>query len=664
MNFYRAQDAARRQTTLLVALFSLAVVSLVLITNIVVAMFVWYSDPASFLSVHPDIDQQSGLSKFWAILLAYDPAKAAAITIIVCGGIGAAILFKWLSLRSGGAVVAESMGGRRVLPNTDSLQERQLLNVVEEMALASGIAVPPVYVMAGEQGINAFAAGMTTSDAVIGVSQGALNSLNREQLQGVVAHEFSHIFNGDMRMNLRIVAVLHGILMIAEAGRFFLDLASNRRSFRSSRDRGNAAGFLFAFGLALFLIGWLGQFFGGLIKAAVSRQREFLADASAVQYTRNANGIAGALRVIGGTQQRSYLKHRNAHEFGHLFFSQAFRSNWFATHPPLDARIKAVLPTWRGDYLKADNGVHEPAPKDPMHELRSQLNSQPNSQLNSQLSSGQVSAGAVSPEADVQLSDVKASVADDFALQQPAWVIPGSLRSAVHEPLSAQAIVLGLLLDKDEQVRLRQKEAILSADEALAAQLEIFSDTVFSLEIAARLPVVELAMPALKSLSSTQYQDFRKAMLNLIRADGQVDLWEWVLFELIRQQCDRHLGLAKAPKLKFKTSQSVAPVYAIVLSRLVIEGNTDEDQRDRAFGLAANAAGCYTAKRLPIDQCSTAAFTRAVHELRQAYPLLKPRLLKGLVQAARSDDLLHAKEHAMISAIAMIWDCPVFGLDL
>ena len=259
-------------------------------------------------------------------------------------------LYKMAQLAGGGTVVAERLGGRRVYPNTTDPVERRLLNVVEEMALASGVPVPPVFLLSEEQGINAFAAGYSPSDAVVGVTRGCAQQLTRDQLQGVVAHEFSHILNGDMRLNMRLIGVLHGILLMGLVGRELLRLVGHSGGGRSRRNDGAAP--LLLIGLAFMVIGFLGLFIGNLIKAAASRQREFLADASAVQFTRNPEGIAGALKRIGAAVFGSKLASPRAAEASHMYFAEGI-STLFASHPPLHERISRIDPQWDGKFPQA-----------------------------------------------------------------------------------------------------------------------------------------------------------------------------------------------------------------------------------------------------------------------------------------------------------------------
>lgn len=329
VNFFEHQQQAKRNTTLLVVLFIIAFASLVGLTALITAAVLG----------GVELQQNDTYQLHWP------PIALAAL--VVAAGILLTMLVKWLQLRPGGHVVAEQLGGVPIAPDTQDPLQRRVLNVVEEMAIAANMPVPTVYILAHESSINAFAAGYETKDAVIGLTQGAIETFSREQLQAVVAHEFSHILNGDMRLNIRLIAALAGVLVIAHGGRILMYSGNNRS--RHSQGQQNLLPLL---GITLMVIGFMGVLFGNLIKAAVSRQREYLADAAAVQFTRNPNALGEALQQIGARQQGSRIKHKNADEAAHLFFGQAL-SSWFtltATHPPLAKRIKRVMPHWDGRY--------------------------------------------------------------------------------------------------------------------------------------------------------------------------------------------------------------------------------------------------------------------------------------------------------------------------
>ncbi|HMO25080.1 MAG TPA: M48 family metallopeptidase, partial [Tepidisphaeraceae bacterium] len=366
MDFYTRQDQARRSTTKLVVLFTLAVIGIVGTLNL--AAYFALKAAARTEEVLPtsaDYDyltrpgapiprrtQVIDHSQNWNVYLG--------ITLVTLLIIGAGSGYKTMALSAGGPAVAQMMGGKPVDPNTADPQQRMLMNVIEEMSIASGVPMPRVYVMENEPGINAFAAGKTFDDAVIGVTRGCIEKLNRDELQGVMAHEFSHILNGDMKLNIRMIAIIHGILVIALIGYMILRHIRFAGGGRRGKDDGKGVLVILAAGLVMLIIGYIGVFFGRLIQAAVSRQREFLADASAVQFTRNPAGIGGALKKIGGFSLGANVNNANAVEAQHMFFASSMTS-WlgglFATHPPLPVRIKAIDPTWDGKFIAPPAGV-------------------------------------------------------------------------------------------------------------------------------------------------------------------------------------------------------------------------------------------------------------------------------------------------------------------
>jgi len=329
MGFLEHQDRARTRTTVLVIYFAISVVCIIAAVYIASVLIV-YGTQANRPPGSPSPE-----------LVLWDPAiflyaALGTLSVVIIGSV-----YKIAALAKGGSAVAESLGGRLLSPNTADPSERQLRNVIEEMAIASGMPVPRIYVLDDEPGINAFAAGHTPGDAAIGVTRGCMTLLNRDELQGIIGHEFSHIANGDIRLDMRIMGVLFGIVCLAVIGQVLL---------YSSRGRGRNP--LLFLGLALIVIGAIGVFFGRLIQAALSRQREFLADASAVQFTRNPAGLSAALQKLGGTG--SQVKSAHAGEASHMFFGNGMGTSFLgatlATHPPLAERIRAIDPSWDGKF--------------------------------------------------------------------------------------------------------------------------------------------------------------------------------------------------------------------------------------------------------------------------------------------------------------------------
>ena len=334
MNFFEHQDRSRRQTRWLILVFAVAVLAVIAVVDVVLLLSL------GLLSAEEGVPlfSRDSLSANLNVLLGGAVATGALI--------GFASLYKSLALRGGGGQVARSLGGTLVDPDSRDPLRRRLVNVVEEIALASGVPVPEIYVLEQEAGINAFAAGYSPSDAAVAVTRGTLEQLDRNELQGVIAHEFSHILNGDMRLNIRLIGVLFGILVLALIGRRIL-----YHSHYLGRSRNSEGVAILGAALALVAVGYVGLFFGRVIKSAVSRQREYLADASAVQFTRDPESISGALKKIAVNSQHSYLM-TDTEEVGHMLFGPGRSMNLLATHPPLFQRIHRIEPGFREEELQ------------------------------------------------------------------------------------------------------------------------------------------------------------------------------------------------------------------------------------------------------------------------------------------------------------------------
>lgn len=609
MDFFGAQDSARRRTRRLLILFTVAVAVLVLLTNLVVALFLRFVG-VQFLDNAPRLGEP-GAAGGPGVFGLLDPAEFLVVGAVVCAGVGAASLFKHLQLARGGRVVAEMLGGRRLAPDSREPAERRLLNVVEEMGIAAGVPVPPVYVLP-EEGINAFAAGHGTGDAVIGVTEGGMRRLSRDELQGVVAHEYSHVLNGDMRLNLRLIAALNGILFIAQAGRVLLRAG---RSRGTRRGRGDASAVVLVLGLALLLIGLVGVLFARLIKAGVSREREYLADASAVQFTRNPDGLAGALRQIGGLAAHGRVLDPQAETASHMFLVHALGGSgggWFATHPPLEERIRRLDPAWNGELPVL--------PAEPL---------------------------AIAPEEEFAVSMLSAQAAPmavrDVSSRPtpgPAEVpVPAELLAGCRNPELAQALVLNALIAAPLPT-VRQQEVLEQSSAALPAPLRA------ALSRAGPLQVVALAMPALKHLDAPARTGLIASATRLAELDERLDLREIAIAALLAHHLgeqSRHGG-AHHPRIG-----SASRPLAVLLAALA-QGDAGR------FAAAAQAAGIpgLAAPADPTPGCG--ALSDALASLRGLYPLLKPRVLKACLLALGADAPDAA---AVLGAIALSLDCPV-----
>lgn len=600
MNFFSAQQQARKRTKWLVLWFALGVLGTVgclyVVANILSQWQVWGD--------WERMDWTGNPVALWT-----------AVSGLVVIPLGSA--FKLMQLSQGGAVVARDMGARPVDPGTREFAERQLLNVVEEMSIATGLPMPQVWVMDDEPSINAFAAGTEPSNAVVAVSRGCLQKLSRSELQGVVAHEFSHILNGDMRLNMRLIGWLFGLLMIAMLGRGLLSIFRHAR-VRSSGDNKNGGALVLALiltGVSLWLIGSLGVLFGRIIQAAVSRQREFLADASAVQFTRDPGGIAGALKKIARSQHQR-IEAPKAGEAAHLFFSGAggFLSGMLATHPPLVERIKAIEPSWDGDLRK---GKSE-------EKLRSQKNVAP-----------QGAVAAFSGVGEVASVDVPAA-----AVMRKAMKEQGKIRSVAE----AKGLIYALIA-VGEEVPSMQGGEDLSREERAA--LATWHQRCSQMSSTQKIAWMDLAMPLLRQMAWPEYEEFRDRLRAWMERDQQVTLFEWMLHHVI----DRHLHVCfvrgdVTPMRWHDISQVEAAVadLMVCLCSLAEDNQTwtrFSEEYQRRYG-----------RSLPQGTMEFRLLDRALRVLDEASPEVKRQVLDLGMWAMWSDGNANNSEIELLRAAA------------
>jgi Zn-dependent protease with chaperone function len=650
MDFFQHQDEARRNTWLLLSYFALAVLSLV------VGLY------AILFTVLGGMDHLSraGGSGLW------NPRLFLMSAASVCGVVFLGMLFKTFELRGGGESLAASLGGRRLNPDTIDLRERRLLNVVEEMALASGVPVPPVFVMDHEEGINAFAAGFTPGDAVIGVNRGTIEYLSRDELQGVIAHEFSHILNGDMRLNLRLIGLLHGILLLAIIGYYIARFSGSSNSSSSSRDSSKSSGGqIVIIGLGLYVLGYAGLFFARLIKAAVSRQREYLADASAVQFTRNPDGIGGALKKIGGVAGGSLLRTPNAESASHMFFGNAISGLWFpgfATHPPLDERIRRIDPQFDGEFPNVE--------VQPLEESQSVKPAQPRSAATPPFPAvatavtGAAGAGriALDPASFIASFGALDAAHVDYA-QRLMKSLPKDLDNAVRETFTARAVVLAMLLDDQADVRAKQLAAIEQRLGAPTRQAtEQLAPLVAARGSSGRLPLAELVQSTLRQLSAQQYRDFRDTVIELAKADRKVSLFEFTLQRSCLKRLDSHFFRTPPVKIQYVSLNGLLPELGLLLSGLAHVGTQDEQQKAAAFDRGARTLGEGGSESLelsPLAQCNLGAIGAALDKLAGSTPAIKKRLLTAALEVVSSDGKVTAGEAELLRALADSMECPL-----
>ncbi len=623
MNFFEHQARARRQTRWLIVAFGVATILFVLAIDIVLLV------------------AMGGLGDGRGQVASEDLfLPLAGTSVVVVGVILLASLYRTMTLRSGGAAVATELGGVRVDADTADPLRQRLRNVVEEMALASGVPVPDVYVLERESGINAFAAGYTTSDAAIAVTRGTLEKLNREQLQGVIAHEFSHILNGDMRLNIRMIGVLFGILVIAVIGRRMLVM--RHRGFRSRND---GRGGIVMLALAITAIGYLGLFMARWIKASVSRRREFLADASAVQFTRNPDGIAGALKQIAVDSQHGLLA-VDTEECNHMMFEQASVARLFASHPPLLERIRRIQPDFSEQDLEAF------------------------AQRMAQQRKAELAQTITPPPAESAATDFNATgwigqIGNPDG-QQLLWAallsasLSPSIQHAAHSVEWAPEVLLALLLDRNQSLR---DEQLLIVAQTLGheseEQLRYIWQDLREIEPTQKLPLIEMTFPALKRRPLEDLRQLQGLIDALISIDDHIDVFEYAVAKMLGVMIDDLLDPPSASyqrTRKLKSLRSEAAALIVVLAR---HGHQDSAQIEAAIEKGLQALGLPNALDRAFPDDWRTVLDEALGPLDELRIQDKQRLIAALMVTASMDGKLVPEEAELMRVICAALHVPL-----
>ena len=630
MNFFERQAAARKTSGRLVLLFVLAV------TGIVIAV-----DLGMLLAFGLREDSTSGKN---AVLLALS-------TLFTLAVIGLGSMYRVASLRGGGETVALQLGGVPVPEQTRDPQLRRLRNVVEEMAIASGVPVPKLYVLEHEAAINAFAAGYSPADAAIAVTRGALERLNRDELQGVIAHEFSHVLNGDMRLNIRLMGVLFGILMLSLIGRKILE-----HGRFGGRDKG--AGAVLAVALIAMVVGSIGLLFGRMIKAGVSRTREKLADASAVQFTRQTVGLAGALKKIAGLDAGAKLDHAgDAEEISHMLFGDGVGLNgFFATHPPVMERIRALEPTFREDQLSSLQRRWQSAPPNGLEEdVRLGFAASEGARLPAATAEFSVSPPMVSAQ-------VAHPAADDYRRADAIVVaIPEALRAHAVQREDVIALILGLLLDHDAAVQEKQHLEIAARLGRQAADLarEMHRAHLASLHPMLRLPLAALAFPVLRLRPRPELGAFLDTVHAVVNTDGRVSPFEYCLGTLLQVQVRESLDPGRHAQFGRRQITQARQDIAMLLALIAQNGHATTADAQRAY-----LAGMQ--RVLPRDHVDYAPPVDGVRALDTVWPALdaldplaKQLLVEAVTAAISHDGKISVTEAELLRTVCGVLHCPL-----
>jgi Zn-dependent protease with chaperone function len=589
VSFFAQQEDARRHTLRLVLMFLAAVVAVIGAVDLTVTLGAWW-----LLDV-------GGLSRDFHMWLA----------IVLLAAIVVFAVKRLIALRGGGAAIAKMVKAREVKRSTTDPGEKRLLNITDEMAIASGLAAPSVYVMPDEKAINAFAAGYSPNQAVIVVTAGALEKLDRDELQGVIGHEFSHILNGDMRLNVRLIGILAGIVIVGEAGLVIIKLGAE------AGDTG-AIPFI-VWGALVAAVGYIGVFFGRMIKAAVSRQRELLADASSVQFTRNPDGLLGALEKI--RKDGAVIANPLAGEMSHMYFGQAispkFFSDLFATHPPIEERIASITGRKLEAPAVAAQGI---------------------------VGSILAMVGRATPEHVDHAAGLVAA-------------IPGPVRQLLDTPEGARRVIYAYLFASEPAVRVIQVRALVDAgDGAMATGIDDLIKALREIGAASRLPVLSLAVPALRHMEGPARKAFLTAVDALIDADNEVTLGEFVIRTILGQQLSPATG--RADRVKYATVKDAQSDMGLLIATLARAGASDRAAQENAFDRGMRGAGLKGV--LPPDaKLDAPAMAAALGRLRGVAPLAKPAVMAACVETALADEKLLLPEMELLRAIGMAIDCPL-----
>ncbi|RMD85131.1 MAG: hypothetical protein D6808_05850 [Candidatus Dadabacteria bacterium] len=640
-SFFEQQEKARRLTTRLVLLFLLAVI----------AIFV-----GVYLAVIFVLRAGSGHINAW-----WNPQIFWGVTVSVGAIITIGTLYKMYVLRRGGAAVAQALGGRVIDPDTKNPLERRLLNVIEEMSIASGVPVPDVYLLENEDGINAFAAGYTPSNAVIGVTRGCIEQLSRDELQGVIAHEFSHILNGDMRLNLRLIGILNGILAISIIGYSLLRSSTYRSySYRSKRSNTSALALV---GLVIMVLGYIGVFFGKLIKAAVSRQREFLADASAVQFTRNPDTIGGALKKIAGFTSK--ISSPKAEEASHMFFADGLAASFFAlfaTHPPILERIRRIDPSFDGTLPEPSYSAKEEIMSSAVSEMESATRMADQGGVSSYLSKAKGMQFEITPQDSVKSIGAPQNGHLLYAADL-LNTMPQQIKELARSTLGARLMIYILLISEEPEIRVKQITHLEEHDiDGVVGRLKAVEPYVKSISRESRLAVIDMAIPALRRLSQRQYENFQENIAFLIQADNKISLFELILVRILMHSVEVHYyGTKGRSPYLYRSVASAKKEIEILLSALANEGaEEDEDKAEAAFLKGAKEIGLEVdIVRLKKGQYTVEQLDIVLSELEYSLPDVKEKIVRACTAVIAYDGKVTQKEAELLRAVCESLNCPI-----
>jgi Zn-dependent protease with chaperone function len=659
MNFFEQQNVARKKSLFLGMIFIFALVLIASSTSLI-AYFILHLSGITPLPL-----------KDWVV--SRDCGSIFGVTLLIIAG---GSFYQLLNLAKGGEAVAKMAKGRKVDMSSSEPHERIFINTVEEMSIASGTPMPTLYIMDNEQAINAFVAGYEPTECVLVITLGALNTLTRDELQGVIGHEYSHILNGDMRINVRLIAMLAGILLFGQIGQFLLRTSTHRsrfsrsRSYSTSTTKNKGSALILFIGLAMIIIGYIGLFCGRIIKAAISRQREYLADAASVQFTRNPEGIASALYKISDINDGSRLVSTfHAEDINHLCFSESIKMNLsglLASHPPLPERISAIDKSFLVRFRARKNAQKSKGSKQEKPVSSQTTGHAGNAFDQNQLGSSFISpppiisrAPTASPLRKKQLPVGMVSPAHlDYAITLLAG-IPSSTKKLAHNPDSAKTLLMSLMINETAN-DLHSKALSLLSDEGKASltagRTSNISTLVEGITKPQRIPLIEMAIASLKSLSQEQRQCFIKDLVTLANIDSKFTFFEFSLITLVKQQLSPKHG--KKIKSKYHSYKNVTKEISLIIKMFATASSQNQQAREKLYDHAMQSFSAEI-KWANTPKTKAENISHALNKLRLISPLLKQPFLESCAECVLEDKAINHREYELLRLVATVIDCPM-----
>ncbi|MCD6052051.1 MAG: Zn-dependent protease with chaperone function [Verrucomicrobia bacterium] len=674
-NFFQRQEDARASSLRLIPLFFLALLGVVAAVYLVWSAFVF---------------SLTGIVRYWRgaapegsawYFQFWDADRAIIIALVVLVLLLFNSIRKTRQLREGGRAVARLLRATRVNPGTEEPDKRRLLNVVEEMSVASGVPVPDVYILEHEPSINAFVAGHSVDDMIVGVTGGAVKYLSRDELQGVIAHEYSHIFNGDMALKMSLMGWVHGLFAVTSLADWVME-GRNRQFERelNSEEGTYLSGsnifvdiFITIGGFVLSFIGWHGAVFGRMIKAAVSRQREYLADAAAVQFTRYPDGLAGAFEKVHKWPDGAKVVCPHAEEASHMFFADAMQGDDFflflSTHPPMGERIHRVR-NMMGRAIPL-NEISTPSAAVPEVPKNAEAAARKTREASAPI---RVERPPILQGTPADMPLPRASVPASQAMEHVGMpltehlvfaerllaTLPVELKDAAHHTDKAAALVFALLLSTEAVVQSRQLEFISkNHDEKLSMLVADLHTLLLGLPAHARVPLIELSLPALRGMSAGDHRKFDGLVRDLVNSDNELDVFEFALQHILRRHLGAHFQQRTAPQIRYHTLKAVSGDVSVLLSLLASAGRGGWREESFKKGVKSFNSTQVTFHLQPEERCSLNTLEAALNNIREAGPTVRRSILQACAEVVAADGVVHAAEGELLRAVADALDCPM-----